>query len=390
VTSPKSRFQRWRMDVNERVTRAAAALRAHGLDAAVLSSPHNVCYVSGYEVPIEAGPSAFAGGPDLALLDADGHVTLIVPDLEAGAAAAGAQVDAIVSYAAFGYQERYDQAANEWAELRRVLLESGITSGTLGVEPTFLPASLDRAIREDFAAVRFADATPALAGARLVKTAEEVARLRRAVDLTSVGQNAARRHLTPGMTEIALFTRVRGAMEEAAGHRLAIAGDLVAGTDRTANAGGWPSDRTISEGSLVIVDLAPRLDGYWGDSCNSLCAGEPTAEFRRMIQATTEALAKGIEAARPGLQAAELDAICRRHVESYGYAYAHHSGHALGTTVHEDPRLVPYEPMPLQPGMVLALEPAAYIQGVGGVRTEHVILITETGAEVLSSFAHGF
>src|SRR5437588_1548763 len=109
------------MAMNERVTRATAALRAHGLDAALLSSPHNVCYVSGYEVPIEAGPSAFAGGPDLALLDAQGRVTLIVPDLEVGAAGAGAQVDTIVSYAAFGYQQRYDQAANEWAELRRVL-----------------------------------------------------------------------------------------------------------------------------------------------------------------------------------------------------------------------------------------------------------------------------
>jgi len=64
-----------------------------------------------------------------------------------------------------------------------------------------------------------------------------------------------------------------------------------------------------------------------------------------MIRATTEALAKGIAAAHAGLRASELDAVCRAHVESYGYAYPHHSGHALGTTVHEDPRLVPYETM---------------------------------------------
>ncbi|MGH2345244.1 MAG: M24 family metallopeptidase, partial [Chloroflexota bacterium] len=286
------------------------------------------------------------------------------------------------------YRERYDQPANQSEALHRVLQESDL-GGVLGVERTTLPVALESAVRAEFPDLRLQEATPALAAARLVKTEEEIARLRRAIALTDIGQDAVRRALQPGMTEIALFAAVRGAMEQAAGCRLPIAGDLVAGAERTANAGGWPLDIVIGVGDPVIVDLAPRLAGYWGDSCNTLCAGEPAGVFRRMIQATTEALVKGVEAARPGLRAAELDAVCRRQVESYGYVYAHHSGHALGTTVHEDPRLVPYEEMPLQAGMVLALEPAAYVSGVGGVRTEHVILITPSGAEVLSSFAHG-
>ena len=374
--------------MNERLGRTLAAIRAHGMHAALLSSPHNVCYVSGYGVPIETGPSAFAGGPDLALIDARGHVTLIVPDLEEATARQQGTADAVIGYAAFGYQERHDQPANQWAALRRVIRESDL-GGVLGVERTALPAALESAIRAEFPDLRLEEATPALAEARLVKSGEEIARLWRAIDLTTVGQHTARRLLQPGMTEIELFNAVRGAMEQAAGCRLPIAGDLVAGAVRTANAGGWPLEVTIGEGDLVIVDLAPRLAGYWGDSCNTLCAGEPAIAHRRMIQATTEALARGIEAARPGLRASELDALCRRHVESYGYAYPHHSGHALGTTVHEDPRLVPYEHMPLQPGMVLVLEPGAYVPGVGGVRTEHAILITPTGADLLSSFAHG-
>jgi len=378
------------MRMNEQVERAAAALRGHGLDAALLTSPHNVCYVGGYAAPIEAGPSPFAGGPSVALLDAGGRVTLIVPDIEEDAARAHGQADAVVAYPAFGYRARHDQPANAWAALRRVLRETGTTRGALGVEDTTLPRSLERAILADFEALRLEDATAALAEARLVKTPGEIAILRRAIGLTAVGQEAARHLLRPGTTEIALFAGLRGAMEDAAGRRLPVAGDLVAGADRTANIGGWPLARTIEEGDLVLVDLAPRLDGYWGDSCNTLCAGEPTAEHRRMLRATTEALAKGVAAARPGLRAAELDRVCRGHVEGFGYAYPHHSGHALGTTVHESPRLVPYEGMPLQTGMVLALEPAAYVPGVGGVRSEHVILVTEGDAEVLSSFAHGF
>ena len=331
----------------EQAAHALAALRERGQQAALLSSPHNLCYVSGYEVPIEAGPSAFAGGPDLALLDAHGRVTVIVPNLEEGAARRDGRADVVIGYDAFGYRERFDQPANLRATLLEVLRGSDL-GGALGVEPDTLPSSLERAIRTAFPELRLGDATPALAAARLVKTEEEIALLRRAIDLTAVGQQAARRLLRPSLTEIALFAGLRGAMEEAAGRRLAIAGDLVAGPGRTADAGGWPLGMVIDPGAPVIVDLAPRLAGYWGDSCNTLCAGEPSGALRRMIQATTEALAKGVEAARPGLRAAELDAVCRRHVEGYGYAYAHHSGHALGTTVHEDPRLVPYEGLPLQ------------------------------------------
>jgi Xaa-Pro aminopeptidase len=376
--------------MNERVERARAALQARGLSMALLSSPHNVCYLGGAEIAIETGPSPFAGGPSLALLDPAGRATLIVPDLEEASVRARGDADAVIAYAAFGYRECYDQPANLWAALRAVLRDAGMTTGTLGVEPTALPVSLERALLSEFGGLQLVDATSALADARLIKTAGEIARLRAVVDLTAIGQNTARALLHPGMSEIALFSAIRGAMEAAAGCRLPLAGDLVSGADRTFNVGGWPVGRTIEDGDLVLVDLGPRLAGYWGDSCNTLCAGEPTAEQRRMLQATTEALAVGVEAARPGLQAAELDALCRAHVERRGYAYPHHSGHALGTTVHEAPRLVPYEQMPLQAGMVLALEPAAYVAGVGGVRSEHVILITAQGAEVLSSFAHGF
>jgi Xaa-Pro dipeptidase len=377
-------------DLNERVERALIALRARGLQGALLASPHNVCYVSGYPVPIEVGPSPFAGGPTLAVLGLDGHVTLIVPNTEEAAARSNSQADTVVAYAAFGYQERYDQPANEWDVLRRVLRESGMGTGVLGIEPVALPVSIGSALTTELDATVLADVTPALAEARLVKTSDEIARLRRAIDLTTVGMDAAHRLLQPGMTENGLFAGIRGAMEEAAGQRLPVGGDLVAGVQRTAQGGGWPTNYVIAPGDLVLADLGPRFDGYWGDSCNTLCAGEPTPDHYRMQRATVEALTKGIEAAGPGVPASKLDAVCRRHVESYGYAYAHHSGHGLGTSVHESPRLVPYEHMPLQAGMVLALEPGAYVPGIGGVRSEHVILVTETGAQVLSSFAHAF
>lgn len=331
-----------------------------------------------------------AGGPHLVVLNQDGRVTLVVPDAEEATARARGDADEVVAYAAYSYLERLDGSANEWAMLHRVLLDSGAMRGRLGIEPAALPVALGWAMRRTFQALTLGDATPALTEARLVKTGSELERIRAALDLITVGQDAARRLLRDGMTEVELFAGVRGAIEVRARQRTPVSGDLVAGAARTAEGGGWPTGYEIAAGDLVLVDLVPRRDGYWGDSCNTLCAGEPTAEQQRMKRVTVEALTLGIEAIRPGVPAREIDRICREHVERAGYGYAHHTGHGIGVTAHEDPRLVPYETIPLRAGMVLALEPAAYVPGVGGVRGEHVVLVTDDGAEALSSFALDF
>lgn len=376
--------------MNARVERLTDALKRQGIEAALLSSPHNVCYASGHDVPVEAGPSPFAAGPSLALVGADGSVTLIVPNTEEAAARANASADHVVAYVGYTYDEPTDIALNYVSAVRDALGEQATTVGVLGIEPATLPTSLYRLLEREFVELERRDAGSALAEARLIKTDDELAKLRRAIELTSIGQHATRAGLTPGITELELFAVLRRAMEEAADRRMPVTGDLIAGTERTAKVMGWPTSYVIQPGDLVIADLAPRYDGYWGDSCNTLCAGQPSAEQRRMLQATTEALARGIERMRPGYRACDVDAVCRETVGRHGYAYAHHTGHGLGTTVHDEPRLVPFDQTPLQPNMVLAIETGAYVPGIGGVRTEYVVLTTQSEPELLSNFPHAF
>jgi Xaa-Pro dipeptidase len=90
----------------------------------------------------------------------------------------------------------------------------------------------------------------------------------------------------------------------------------------------------------------------------------------------------------PGIRALDLDADLRKRVLRLGGGYPHHSGHGLGVTWHEEPRIVLYNPLVLQPGMVIALEPGIYFKGRFGLRLEHTILVTEKGAEILSKFKH--
>jgi Xaa-Pro aminopeptidase len=144
--------------------------------------------------------------------------------------------------------------------------------------------------------------------------------------------------------------------------------------------------RTLQDGDLVMADLAPRVGGYWADTCSATSVGPPTKEQLRVSGIVRAALERGIEHARPGVPAADLDRFLRDEMARAGYAYPHHSGHGVGTTFHDKPRIVPYERRPLAEGMVLCLEPGAYVDGWGGIRWEVGVLVRSDGPEVLSRF----
>jgi Xaa-Pro aminopeptidase len=228
----------------------------------------------------------------------------------------------------------------------------------------------------------------ALARARAVKTEAEVAALRRSAEVTAVGHRAAAAAVRPGRSELAVFADIRLAMETEAGERLPLTGDLLTGVARTAGVMGWPGTRTIEPGDPVICDLAPRVAGYWGDSCNTLVAGDPTADFLKLWKVSKRAIEVAGETLRPGITAADLDAAVRAVIESAGLENPLHIGHGIGTSSHEWPRIVPGNPAVIEPGMVLMIEPGAYDPRFGGVRLEWMFLVTDTGAEVLSPFEH--
>ena len=218
----------------------------------------------------------------------------------------------------------------------------------------------------------------ALRGLRAVKTPDELAAIRRAIALCDAGQAAARTAVRAGVTELQAWNAIAGAMEAAAGERLPLLCDLVSGP-RTAEVGGYPSDRVIEEGDLVICDLVPRFGGVYGDSCSTIAVGEPPAGVRDAHDRAVDMLEQLLAAVVPGIVAGQLDRLGR----STGLGYPHHTGHGTGYAGHEEPRIVPGGTTVLEPGMVVALEPGTY-PGPWGLRVERVCVVTETGCEVLS------
>jgi len=367
-----------------RADRVAAAARACGADWAILTSVDAVAYAAGHFPMIEAGPSPFAGGPTTAVVSAaDGAVAVLCNELERAAADAG-WATVVRTYESLGYGEPSPLEDKQVAHARTLLRELGV-GGTVAVQTGTFPVHLRDAVGED---ATFVSIDRALERARAVKTDAEVAALRRSAEVTAVGHRAALHAVRAGRTELAAFADIRLAMELHAGERLPVTGDLLTGVARTAGVMGWPGARTIEAGDPVICDLAPRVAGYWGDSCNTLVVGEPSDDFRRLWRTSEEALGVAVERLRPGLTAGALDAAVRDVIETAGLVNPLHIGHGIGTSSHEWPRIVPGNPAVIEPGMVLMIEPGAYDPRFGGVRLEWMFLVTDTGAEVLSPFEH--
>jgi Xaa-Pro dipeptidase len=359
----------------ETADRIRLCLADLGADWAVLSGPDAVCYATGRPIPIETGPSPFTGGPALAFVGRTGGLGLVCSNVEGPGSIEGVTVETYAGFAGLVT----DQLGNYRRAVASLLRKLGV-GGTLATQAVSHPASLADILPAGV------PVDPHLNRVRAVKTAGEIAALRIAAAGASHGQQAARRLTRAGLSEVGILNAIRAVIEDFAGARCPLAGEYVAGIAHTATLGTPPGARKLASGDPVICDLAPRIAGYWGDSCASFCLDTATDAWLAQYRRARETLDLAIATLRPGLSVAEFDRTLRAHMQDAGYSYPHHSGHGIGTSVHEWPRLVPDEPALIEENMVLMVEPGSYLPGIGGARCEHMLRVTATGAEVMTDF----
>lgn len=149
-----------------------------------------------------------------------------------------------------------------------------------------------------------------------------------------------------------------------------------------------PGQRVVQAGDTVVIDLGARLDGYTSDCTRTFAVGGlegPLAEAYLVCQNAQQAALDGV---RPGVAGRDADAVARRIIDGTQFEgkFGHGLGHGVGMQVHEAPTLRPESEDVLEPGNVVTVEPGIYIEGVGGIRIEDLAVVTEGGAEVLTSF----
>jgi Xaa-Pro aminopeptidase len=359
--------------------------KSKNIDAYLLTSAATVRYLSGYFYNFEIGPSPFQLIPAAVFGIPGCYRGLIVADNESEQLHGLDPKIKVIPYTSYVFDKPLDFTNVFRQKLLEVIRENGLKVGKLGVEANSLPYSICEALGANFPDIELVDVSAELSAMRMVKDAHEIALIRAAVHLCDVGQEAVVKYAEPGMSELDLFKMVRGDMENVAGKRLPMMTDLVSGK-RTFEGGGNPSSKKIEKGDLILSDLTPCLNGYWGDTCSTIAVGQPTQKQQDHFSLVKEALKLGISAIKPGVQAKTIDNLLRMHLSPVGQ-YGHHSGHGVGLAYHEEPRIVPYNDIVLAPNMVIALEPGIYIDDYG-IRLEHLVAVTETGCEVLSKFNH--
>jgi Xaa-Pro dipeptidase len=346
--------------------RALAVAGGRPLVSAELAT---VTWLTGLVTDVELGPSPFSAAP-LVVLHPHGSLLVVASEDKAGSVGEGVDVTTFPGFA-------IEDVDRERAALTAALAAlDGARS--IAAELASLPGTLVWELTR--AGVEVADVKDDLRRARAVKDADELEAIRAAVRVADVGQRAAREGLAAGREELELWNETRLAMEHEAGGRIPLVADFVTG-ERTADVGGSPGRHVAAEGELLLVDLVPRLNGYWADSCATVACGEPSPRAIEAHAAAREALERALQLVRPGARAADIDAAARAAVGGDGYP--HHTGHGLGTAFHEEPRIVPGSERILEPAMVVALEPGVYRDGFG-VRVEQVVVVTEEGYELLS------
>jgi Xaa-Pro aminopeptidase len=222
---------------------------------------------------------------------------------------------------------------------------------------------------------------------RAVKEPGELDAIRRATEVTNRTYERLAEERFSGRTEKELVWRMTELFHEEGADEPAFAIDIAAGPT-AASPHAVPGDRVVEEGGLVLVDAGAKVDGYCSDCTRTFAVGEISDSLREIYELTRLAQQAGLDAVHPGATGREADAAARAVIAEAGYgeSFGHGLGHGIGLLVHEAPNLRPESTDTLAAGNVVTVEPGIYLSGVGGVRIEDLVVVTEDGCDALTSF----
>jgi Xaa-Pro aminopeptidase len=353
-----------RSTTEQRLAGLRSRLSDLGAEAVLVSAPADVRWLSGFTTPSD-GKVVVTG--DAAVLVTDDRYTAQV--------ASEATIDTRI---VGGW--RWLEAALELVGTQRLAVQA---------DHLTWQAARDVEERMGVAPLPVVDLTRPL---RLVKSAAEIERLREAARLTDAAfEHVLDGPLRAGVREVEVALELERFVRQNGGDGMAF-DVIVAGGLRSAMPHGVASDRTIERGDLVTLDFGAKLDGYHADMTRSVAVGPVAPPLRGWFDAVLEAQVAAVAAIRPGLAGVAADKLARDSLATAGLAerFVHSLGHGVGLQIHEGPSLSSRSTDVLAAGMVVTVEPGVYEPGVGGLRIEDLVLVTDDGHELLSHSPKGY
>lgn len=270
--------------------------------------------------------------------------------------------------------------------IKNVLRNRGIKEGKLGIESSSVPYNTYIKIAESLKDYTLTDASDIVSKLRKVKSPEEIELMKEAVKVSEEALRRGVESCIEGVRECEVAAEIEHFIKSK-GFGIAFE-TIVASGVRSALPHGFSSMKKLKSKELVVLDLGARYQHYCSDMTRTIAIGGLTSEQHKLVERVIEAQQAAIDKIAPGVKASEIDLEARRVLDKYGLSryFIHSLGHGVGLSVHEPPSISPKSKEELEVGMVFTVEPGVYIEGLGGVRVEDMVLVTEKGAKLLTGF----
>jgi len=224
----------------------------------------------------------------------------------------------------------------------------------------------------------------------MIKTREEIEKIKKATKITDDAFSYILPFIKIGESEIFIKDTLEKYLIEKGDENLSFDTICVSG-ENGAKPHGVPSHKMLAFGDALTLDFGAMYDGYCSDMTRTVFIGKAEGEIKKLYDLVLEAQLKVLDSICAGKSCFDMDKIARDFFfeKGYGKYFIHGLGHGLGKEVHEEPYLSPKGDKILEPNMVVTVEPGLYIEGLGGIRIEDTVLITENGCEILTKSEKG-
>ncbi len=317
--------------------------------------------------------------PAILLIPKIGECVFIFPEFEKEKANQSA-----IPVRAFPYPED----PQEWVNVARAALESFLTgSAALAVSPMAMRFLETDLLQQASPGLRFISGAEIFKDVYISKDAQEIVSIRKAVAIAETALIKTLPHIKPGKTEREIANLlVVNLLNEGSDAELAF-GPIIASGPNSANPHANPGKRVLQAGDMLVIDWGARFEGYVSDITRTFALEFIPPDFESIAKLVLNANLHARQRAAAGVPANEVDAAAREVIQAGGFGpcFLHRTGHGIGQNAHEHPYISAVSTTILQPGMVFTIEPGIYLSGRSGVRIEDNMLITQAGAETLTS-----
>jgi len=226
-----------------------------------------------------------------------------------------------------------------------------------------------------------------IAKKRCIKTEEEIKKIANAQIIAQKSLQSVISLIKPGVTERDIAAELLYSMQKLGAETYSF-DTIVAFGENSAVPHHKTGNRKFEKNDIVLIDMGAKADGYCSDMTRTFCLGEPRDELKKIHSIVLEAQLYALENIKAGITGKEADSFAREYIISKGYGeyFGHSLGHGVGVEIHELPRLSTLSNEVLQPNMIITCEPGIYVEGLGGVRIEDILVVKEDGILNLTNF----